>query len=182
MTPGELTKFLTDFVEHFDFTRKGREESLAHDVVDLVVARIMDRSSRGEAPDGSTWAANSTTPTKWHPQGYRQYKLDKYGWDDPNYRTGQMLSQTSLSGKIVIKQKEMEIGYGTDQPPSRGGSPTGVLLPEDLKVTDTQKAEWAHNGGRPFMGLGADDPEKIVELIQENLNDYILSSPYGHIV
>jgi hypothetical protein len=187
MTPAEFAQLLTDFIDGFDFTRPGHNQSLARDVADLVIARIQDRSWRGEAPDGSTWVENSSKPTQWHPQGYRKYKDDIYGWDDPNYRTGQMLSKMSLGGKVVISQKVIEIGYGTDSAPTRGGSPTSALLDADKKVTDTQKAEWAHNptGGRParkFFGVGAGDPEKIVELVQENLNDYILSSPWGHVV
>jgi hypothetical protein len=185
MTPDELNNYLTDFVDKFDFTRPGHSQSLARDVADVVVECIQERSSRGVGPDGDAWEANSGKSTPWLPGGYRQWKMENYGWDDPNYRTGQMLSKMSLGGNIQINPHDIVIAYGTNTPPTRGGSPNSFFDPEtDGKVTDTQKAEWAHEDtgekpARPFYGLGDGDDQAIVELCQENLNDYILSSPYG---
>lgn len=184
MTPDELNQYLTDFVDGFEFTRPGHAGSLARDVAVLQAELIQKRSGVQEAPDGSAWVENSTKPSPRYPQGYKAWKLEKYGWDAPNYRTGQMLSVESLTGDIEITPHEIKIGYGTDSSPMSGGSPTNLLTNRDEAVTDTQKAECAHNptGGRParkFFGTGAGDAEKIVELCQENLNEYIMTSPFG---
>ena len=49
--------------------------------------------------------------------------------------------------KIDTMPLEMTIGYGTGQPPDRGYSPTGLCDEDtDGKVTDIQKATWAHTG------------------------------------
>ena len=135
-------------------------------------------------PDGAVWDPNSTTEPPVG--GYKGWKERKYGWDDePNRRTNQMLSQTSLFGdKTRIEKHLVTLRYGTDQPPSRSASPNGFISDADRKVTDTQKAEWAHTGGkhghvRGFYGAGDGDAEALCEVAQENLNDYIRESPYG---
>ncbi len=124
-------------------------------------------------------------------QGLSELKTqtDSYGWDrdKPNRRTKQMLSQTSLMGKLDIQPEEIIIGYGTDLPPSRGASPTGLVSQKDKEVTDTEKAEWAHQDdprtgrpARPFYSFGEGDDQAVAGVARENLHDYILSSPYGH--
>jgi hypothetical protein len=55
---------------------------------------------------------NSTKSSPWLPGGYEQWKQEHYEIDDePNFRTGQMLSETSLglNAKTVINKHEIEI-------------------------------------------------------------------------
>ena len=80
-----------------------------------------------------------------------------------------MLSKQSIAGRVDVSPHEVLINYGTDQPPSRSAAPNGYISDEDRKVTDTQKAVWAHQGSpnrpaRTFMGVGPGDFEAVVEL------------------
>jgi len=181
----EVIAYLNDFVDGFDFTRVGADQSLGRDVKNRVVERIAARCALSVGPDGVAWQQNSTKSSPWLPGGYKQWKEEEYGWpDNPNYRTGQTLSATSLGAASVIRPKEIEVRYGTGRAPTRSYSPNSHIEEADKKVTDLQKAEWAHDGGasgikRPFFGLGEGDDVAIVELCQENLNQYIRESPYG---
>ena len=100
-----------------------------------------------------------------------------------------MLSQKSLFGRTKIESKEVTMIYGTNQPPDRAafGDPGAKNLERDRKVTDTQKAYFAHGGGsgrnakgqftakqkRPFYEVDAEDGKAVSELCQENLNRLI---------
>jgi hypothetical protein len=177
----EVTAWLAAFVDSFDFKRPGIDQSLGRDVAMLAVDRIQTRSLVDRTGHGTAWMPNSETPSHWAPQGYRQWKEDNYGVGDPNSRTGQMLSQKSLYGRTKIESKQVTMTYGTDTPPDRAtfGNPTAKQFAQDQKVTDVQKAHFAHTGQskqkivRPFYQLIDDDADKIVELCQENLNGLI---------
>jgi hypothetical protein len=177
----EVTTWLQGFVDSFDFKRPGVDQSLGRDVAMLAVHRISDRSLSDRTGFGTAWPPNSEKPSRWAPQGYRQWKEDNYGVGEPNSRTGQMLSQQSLYGRTQIESKEVKMIYGTDKPPDRAtfGNPDPKLLARDQKVTDCQKAYFAHTGQskkqivRPFYQLIDDDAVAIVELCQENLNGLI---------
>ena len=187
---GDVVRWLEAFVYGFDFRRHGVDKSLGRDLVAEVVGRIQERSAQShQAPDGSTWPPNSTKPTLFYKRGYMELKEVEYEiFDEPNFRTGQMLSELSLglNAKTVYLEHEIEIRYGIDSPPTVSRSPNGYLSDEDKKVTDTQKAEWAHmdnprtgKPARPFYGFGEGDAEALVKIAQQVLNDYILESPYG---
>ena len=183
---GDVMEFLRDFVEGFDFTRPGRDQSLGRDLAHAQVDQIMTRSSKFQSPDGSQWTGNSTSPWRRYPQGYKQWKEEQYGWDDaPNYRTGQMLSQLSLFGRTRIEPRQITLIYGIEAAPTRSASPNGHLnLETDGKVTDVQKATWAHGGekgkpARPFYGVGDGDAEALCAVAREALHEYIRSSPYS---
>lgn len=178
----EITAWLEGFVDSFDFKRPGIDQNLGRDVVELAAQRMRDRSLDERTGFGTAWPPNSETPhPPWQPQGYRQWKLDNYGVDKPNSRTGQMLSQLSMKGRSTVESKQVTMIYGTDTPPTSAsfGSPDPKLLARDQKVTDCQKAYFAHTGQskkkivRPFYQLIDDDAEAIVALCQENLNDLI---------
>ncbi len=131
--------------------------------------------------NGAIWLA---LDPEYAAEKQAKYDLDP---DEINIRTGQMLSKLSIAGNITITPREVLIGYGTGQPPSSSASPNQYISDEDKKVTDTEKAEWAHKGGpgrpaRTFMGIGPGDFEAIVELCQENLNDYILADQFGKVI
>jgi hypothetical protein len=109
--------------------------------------------------------------------------MDTYDWDfyQPNRRTNQMLSQLSLMGNVTLNAHDIKIGYGIGAPPSGSKSPNSHIEPDDLEVTDIEKATWAHTSPakRTFYGFGDGDDEAVRACIQENLNDYILENPYG---
>ena len=111
----QVILWLRDFVEGYNFTRPGKDQSLGRDLAWQMVDCIMVRASQFQGPDGEEWAGNSTKSSPWLPGGYKQWKEETYGWDDaPNYRTGQMLSQLSLYGRTTIEPRQITMIYGID--------------------------------------------------------------------
>ncbi|MHB8359796.1 MAG: hypothetical protein ACYDCP_09925 [Thermoplasmataceae archaeon] len=183
---GAVVEWLRDFVEGFDFTRPGKDQSLGRDLANQQVRQIMIRSSQFLDPMEEEWAGNSRKSSPWLPGGYKEWKEATYEWDDaPNYRTGQMLSQLSLFGRTTIEPRLITLRYGIDAPPDRSTSPNGFFDREtDGKVTDLQKAEWAHTQtpdkpARRFYDFGAGDAEALADVARESLHAYIRASPYG---
>jgi hypothetical protein len=180
-TADEVVGWLERFAHSFNFTRPGLDQSLGRDMAMAQIQRILDRCAQFVGPDGTPWEENSDTPTPWMPNGYKQWKADHYGWDHPNYRTGQMLSKASMAGNIEITADEVKIGYGLGLPPRAGYSPTGHCSDEDRAVTDREKAEWAHmetrhRRARPFFGVGEGDAEAVQKVAFENLSTYLDSA------
>jgi hypothetical protein len=172
--------WLEQFVESFDFKRPGRDQSLGRDVAMKIVEGIHSRISQHVDPEGEDWPENSTKEPP--PGGYKAWKAKKYGLDDePNIRTGQMTSQTSLYGRTQINTHDMLMVYGLGEGPKSSAAPTGYLSKQDKETTDTQKAYYAHTGQskkrvlRKFYAANAEDTQRVIELVQENLNDYIRS-------
>lgn len=170
---------LEQFVRSFDFTRPGKDQSLARDVVNTIAGGIQRRSIDEHKGATKTWPDNAPK--------YARYKEKKYGvYDAPNVRTGQMLSLQSLRGTSTrIEKDRIEMVYGTGDPPS--ATATGApLSSQDEKVTDREKAGFAHEGGRSANGryrasrpfYEADDPiaGKVREVLVENLNEYIVDT------
>ncbi len=89
---GDVVGFLEACVDSFDFKRVGIEGWLGDDVKMKVVKCIYDRSLDTKGGISGHWDKNEPK--------YRAWKEKKYGIvDDPNVRTGQMLSQKSLDGR-----------------------------------------------------------------------------------
>ena len=148
-TVQEVVQALADWVDEIDFTRKGKEESLGRDCADLIVEEIQTAGLTEHSGADEYWLANEPRYAAW--------KARKYGLgldNAPNVRTGQMLSQNSLYGQTTIGPKEVLLRYGTGDPPDRSYTPNGYLSDADKKVTDIQKAEWAHTAHmRPFYAI-----------------------------
>ncbi len=168
----QVTRWLEGWLDSFDFTRPGREQSLGRDVANKVVERIAERAVNDRKGAESEWDANTEEVAK--------QKAAHYGVGDhaPNERTGQMTSPTSLYGRTSIEAKQITMVYGTGQPPTRCA--TGAELKEsDKQRTDVEKAYYAHTGQsvhkikRPFYEVNQDDAVAVVGLCQENLNGYI---------
>jgi hypothetical protein len=177
----EVVAWLEQFVAGFVFTRPGIEGSLGKDIIYKGAQCIADRSLTHRTGLGTAWPPNSETPNHWHEEGYRAWKKEHYGTGEPNSRTGQMLSQQSLRGRSTVEPHLVTMIYGTDTVPDRAvfGTPTENEFAQDQKVTDVQKAYFAHTGQskqrivRPFYALIDEDGAAIAELCQESLNDLI---------
>jgi hypothetical protein len=165
---------LEAWMARFDFTMPGHYGSLGRDVAMAVVEGIQNRSNRDRRGATQGWRPNEPK--------YRKWKLRKYGIDEPNTRTGQMLSQLSLYGKTTIEPELVTMVYGTDTVTERavfGGNHTASDLARDQKKTDTEKAYLAHTGQsvhkilRPFYELDDEITQDIRKLIERALTDYL---------
>ena len=167
----EVITWLRSFVDGFDFTLPGKDQNLGRDLAHVGAAYIEQRSGQHRGAD-KTWAKNA--------EPYRTIKEKHYGWvDDPNSRTGQMLSQASLFGQTQVQAKLVEMRYGTGQPPQRNYSPVDNRTPSDIKadeaITDIEKAWFAHTtGDRPFYEADQGMEDEVIAEADRALADYIL--------
>lgn len=177
----EVVRWLGGFIDSFDFTRPGIDQSLGRDTANAVCQGIADRSRNLRKGADTNWPDLSNRPFRGRP-GYRDWKHLKYGINnEPLSRTGQMLSMTSLRGGTEYAPTEIRVIYGTGQPPKTSAAPTGLLSDADRKVTDTQKATWATEGSasrpkRPFFELDQTISEGVFFVVEQNLIDYVLSA------
>ncbi len=174
---GDVISFLDGFIDGFNFLRVGHEQNLGRDVANRVVQGIYDRASDRRAGIGEPWDANEPKYAKWKEKYYG-------GVANPNVRTGQMLSHQSIMGRTKIEADQVTMIYGLGEPPVRAyfGTPTDKQLAQDKKVTDVQKAYFAHTGQskhkikRPFYEVNDEDSRQVAETYQENLNRMILET------
>jgi hypothetical protein len=61
----DVTKWLQDFADSFDFKRAGNDQSLGRDVMKLAAQRMRDRSLQDRTGFGAAWMPNSDTPSHW---------------------------------------------------------------------------------------------------------------------
>lgn len=194
----EVVAWLEGFVNSFDFTRPGKDQSLGRDIAMTIIrgpdvggqGGILGRAAENSGPEGY-WIDNADST--------KAEKRKHYGWEEVNRRTGQMLSQESLYGHTTIEPRLVTLRYGTGRAPDRSAAPSGYISDADRAVTDVQKAEWAHGGGssakgptrdvrgrfaarvrkatartaRPFYGFTDEDRSNVIGVTQENLDDYI---------
>jgi hypothetical protein len=175
----DVTRFLSNFIDSFDFLRVGIDQNLGRDVKMKVVKRIYDRSLDQRSGINGQWDKNEPA--------YKAWKEAKYGVDEPNTRTGQMLSQKSIEGRSTIEAKQVTMIYGTGDLPDKaafvGALPVRTRGPKKGQPvddkTDIEKAYFAHTGQgphgvkRPFYEVDASDGKAVVELIRENVNGAI---------
>lgn len=171
----EVAVWLRQFIQSFNFHRKGIDKSLGRDCVNAVAWHIAERSADGHGPDGEQWDENQDPE-------YRREKTEHYGWPDPpptNYLTGQMLGFVSLVGQPDIQEHEIEMRYGTGKGPegqcwSPSDNRTQEQKESDDAVTDEQKAMWAQERGRDFY-QGDDETEaRVIEVAAEALDTYLI--------
>lgn len=180
----EVVVWIGQFADTFNFSRPGPDQSLGRDVAMAVIrgpevgqlGGIMGRCVDQTTPNGTPWPENSDNPSG---HGYRSQKMKKYGWDETNRRTGQMLSQQSLYGRTTIESDLITLIYGEDATPSASVSPTGYISEQDKATTDSDKAKWAHEQKREFYGLGEGDPENVSRVCQASLNEMIREANRG---
>ena len=175
-TAAEVADWLENLVTGFNFLLPGEDQSLGRDLVVAVAMGIADRSATIHDPDSVPWAENSDNPPG---KGYKSWKAMHYGvFDMPNYRTGQMLSLESLIGRPEITENAILMVYGTGDPPTTSAAPTGYLSEEDQKITDYEKAQFAHEStehrpARPFYGLDDTIRQEAIDVAAEALDKYI---------
>ena len=167
----EVMAWLSGFVDSFDFTRVGEDQSLGRDVAMKFVERIHDRAHEIKGGAFEEWKENAPAYAAWKQERYNVA-------DTPTVRTGQMLSQKSLFGRTTIAAREITMKYGVGTPPDR--TSTGVELADaDTKRTDLEKAYYVHTGQskheikRPFYEVNEMDGRHVSDLCQQNLNDLI---------
>lgn len=153
----QVEKWIDEFLVSVAFDRPGAEQSLGRDLAGTVAQGIADAGlDRAEAPDGTAWAPNEP---KYAAKKAQRYKISQHA---PNYRTGQMLSIQSLLGQPLIRAEEVEMQYGTGEPPTR--TATGVPLdPSDEMITDIEKA-LINSKKRPFYMLSDGIADDCLEL------------------
>jgi hypothetical protein len=171
----EVVAWIEDFVRSFDFTRPGKDKSLGRDIVGTIIRGrtigdprcLVARSAAERRGADTQWKANESK--------YAARKAKDYGvFDQPNYRTGQMLSQASLWGKTEFMSDEIIMRYGTGDPPSRSAAPTQYLSTEDQNITDIEKAYFATNvHDRPFYEIDDEIEEAVLEEMADALSEYI---------
>lgn len=161
----DVDAWIGRLVDGFDFSRPGRDGALGRDLAVAAARGIQERSVPDcLAPDGSIWLANEPRYARW--------KRARHDADQPGVRTGQMLSQTSLLGRTTVSADEVEMRYGTGQPP--GSAANGAELAEgDRKTTDVRKAGFFTESGRAFYGLDETVAAKVRETAAEALDDYL---------
>lgn len=136
-------------------------------MMEKVVTGIQKRSFADQCTwDGEAWPENSDR--------YLAFKKANYGSGLINYRTGQMLSQTSLLGENHIGDKQLEIRYGTGRPPE--DSMNGYMESSDLETTDREKAEIAELNGRGFFDLDDDIREQAFQVFSEAFGKHLRST------
>jgi hypothetical protein len=161
---GEIDAWMKQLVDSFNFQRPGKDQSLGRDIAGAIANGIRDRSvPDAMGPDGDKWDDNE--------ESYAAEKRQKYDADQPNVRTGQMLSLQSLMGRTTVEPELVEMRYGVDEPPSSAFNGT-ELTEGDKAVTDIQKAEWC-SVTRPFYALDEEIKAAARAEAGEALNDHL---------
>jgi hypothetical protein len=164
----EVTEVLNAIVDGFGFDLTVDDKDLGRHCIKIVATDIQERSARGEGSEGE-WDENT--------EDYAKYKKRVYGvTEQPNVRTGDMLSDRALSiGTVGHETVDME--YGTGDTPRTGVAGRPVKS-ADEKITDREKAGYAHDGQgphgteRPFYVIHDTAASDIQELCQQRLNEY----------
>src|SRR4051812_27183806 len=127
----EVVRQIDALVHTMDFDHSVGTMSLGRRMAEKTAEMIQARSVSFQKGSDVQWDPNREL--------YKSDKARKYNvFDLAGVRTGQMLSQESLRGETTVTATEVEMVYGTDQPPT--GSSTGHVTAQDMKVTDRQKA------------------------------------------
>jgi hypothetical protein len=160
-------------IDGYGFLLSVGERLLGRECIKIVANDIQARAAHGEGSEGE-WAPNSDVPEG---KGYKIYKERVYDVvDAPNVRTGDMLSARALSNGTVSNEA-VEMAYGTGDVPREGRGRT--VKEADKKLTDRQKAYYAHTGQGPhgttrrFYALSEDAVAGIRDACQERLNQYV---------
>lgn len=169
----EVIDALDRIIEGFGFDLTTEDQDLGKDCIGIVAGTIQDKAASGVGSEGA-WEPNSDNPAG---HGYASYKERVYGViDQPNVRTEDMLSERALSNGTV-GHETVNMQYGTGDVP-RDGVAGRPVKEADKKITDRQKAGYAHDGQgphgtkRPFYVIHDEAADGIQARCQERLDDY----------
>jgi hypothetical protein len=156
-------------IDGYGFLLSVEDKALGRTCIKIVANDIQERAAHGEGSEGE-WDKNAPDYTKMKERVYGVV-------EQPNVRTGDMLSGRALSNGTVSNEA-VEMVYGTGDVASEGR--TGRTVKEaDKKLTDREKAYYAHTGQgphgttRPFYALSEDAVVAIRDTCQERLNQYV---------
>jgi hypothetical protein len=156
----EIGQHLVDDIRTFGFTSTHEGKALGWVIIDNITEGIALRSADRQCDgQGTPWPMNS--------EKRMRMKIARYGYCMTNKDTGQMLSATSLKGKVAFEQHLVTIEYGTREPssqPKHGrlagavGRPVAqrVNIDGDIAaepITDIDKATSATEQGRGYFEL-----------------------------
>ena len=97
-----IARRIDEIVAGIKFTLPGDQGSLGRDLAHKVAEEIIDRTvADRKAADGS--------PLKPNEPKYAARKKKRYGVEQPLVRTGQLLSLTSVLGKVDVSDDEVTI-------------------------------------------------------------------------
>lgn len=160
----EVAAWVAAMVAGFNFEADIGDRSLGRDLAGTAAQAMIDRAAAdGKDPDGVDYEPNEPK--------YRARKRKDYQVDQPNVRTGQMLSLASMMGDTRVTSDRVEMTYGIDAPPT--SSLSGHITDQDKKVTDRAKGGWATDAGRRFYELGAEGEAAVTARADEALGDYL---------
>jgi hypothetical protein len=129
----EVRRELADQIKSFGFQATVEGKALGLVIAGEIASGIAERSAQTQsAPSVGEWPENSDTDRAINSGascrgGYKTRKKRLYGWDETNYRTGQMLSFESLMGKVDVTPNLVTMTYDTGEAPARSVSPTGYI-------------------------------------------------------
>lgn len=158
--------WLGGVLDDFDFNSPGVHLSLRDDASSSVAEGIQERSKERQCGAKDVWPENEYS--------YRKDKAEKYGTELTNYRTSQMLSTESLLANVGTTDngRTAVMQYGTGTAPKT--SMTGYIEDADKLVTDTEKAAFAHELGRPFFQVDQEiGTTRVLPLVSEALQKYL---------
>ncbi len=168
----EVGRWLAGILDGFDFTARLGGGTLAQAIQQNHAEQIQERSVTEQRGAISEFRPNSPA--------YAARKLEEFGSSLVNVRTGAMLSNESLEGRLDVNGTELVHRYGTGRPgdPNRGRRSrprgrAGSLEKTQTEPTDVAKANWAAGDGRGFFELDHEIKRRNIELVGEALVAYV---------
>lgn len=158
---------LTELVESFDFTRRGKDRSLGHTLIGVIHERISDRNRAEQDPDGGPWEANrgkygGRKRADGVPVGVGHYSLGRErGQRTAQYEPGgEMTSLVQIQGEIEVEPDSVTSSFGTDDEVRRKGSwfTRGSSGPGEGEVSGAK-----NQPPRPFYGFNEDDADAVLD-------------------
>lgn len=160
----EVAAWVAEILVGYNFETNIGDRSLGLDLAGSAAKAMIDRAADdGKDPDGVGYTPNEAR--------YRARKRKDYRVDQPNVRTGQMLSITSMIGDTRVSADRVEMTYGIGAPPT--SSLSGHITDADKRATDRDKGGWATDAGRRFYELGEAGESAVLGRADEALGAYL---------
>lgn len=131
---------------------------------DSIAEGIQELGDQMLGPDMEEWPINEPKYMKWKARNFS-------GERRTNWRTHQMLSKESLLGEVEVTRDQVTMKYGTGQVSPDEKRPDGI--------TDTQKAELAHDPNLPpdkrreFYAIGEVAEDHVFDTVSDALENHL---------